>query len=212
MNSQVVLQRILSLQNQLASLKDLESGRAARSKDATSSQDRLVSRKRMSENYVGAKRELYLVSCASRPAQRIHEFVPLAQADGWEVCVIATPQAAKFVDSPLLERLTGHPVRSEYKHPEEPDVLSRADAIVVFPATVNTLNKWATGIMDTLALGIICEYMGMNTLVLAIPCMLSGSGHDTHPAFSKSIAFLSECGVHVLYEPEKYPPKNPRQA
>ena len=104
----------------------------------------------MSENNVGDKRVLYLVSCASRPAQRVQEFVLLAQAEGWDVCVIATPQATKFVDIPLLEQLTGHPVRSEYKRPEEPDVLPRADAIVVFPAAVNTLNKWALGIMARL--------------------------------------------------------------
>ena len=162
----------------------------------------------MSENNSGAKRVLYLVSCASRPAQRVQEFVPLAQAEGWDVCVIATPQATKFVDIPLLEQLTGHPVRSEYKHPEEPDVLPRADAIVVFPATVNTLNKWTLGITDTLALGLLCEYMGLRMPVLAIPCVLTGSGLDNHPAFSKSIEFLRECGVHVIYEPEKYPPKN----
>jgi Flavoprotein len=162
----------------------------------------------MSQNNNGAKRVLYLVSCASRPAQRIHEFVPLAQAEGWDVCVIVTPQATKFVDAPLLEQLTGHPVRSEYKRPEEPDVLPRADAIVVFPATVNTLNKWALGIMDTLALGLLCEYMGMGMPVLAIPCVLTGSGLDSHPAFSRSIAVLRGCGVHVTYEPEKFPAKN----
>ena len=37
---------------------------------------------------------------------------------------------------------------------------------------------------------------------------LSGSSLDSHPAFAKSIEFLRGCGVHVLYEPEKYPPKN----
>jgi hypothetical protein len=62
--------------------------------------------------------------------------------------------------------------------------------------------------MDTLALGLLCEYMGLSMPVLAIPCVLTGSGLDTHPAFSKSIAFLRGYGVHVIYEPEKYPPKN----
>ena len=162
----------------------------------------------MSENKVGPTRVLYIVSCASRPAQRVHEFVLLAQAEGWDVCVIATPQATKFVDIPLLEQLTGHPVRSEYKRPEEADVLPRADAIVVFPATVNTLNKWVLGIMDTLALGLLCEYMGLRMPVLAIPCVLTGSGLDSHPAFSGSIEFLRGRGVRVIYEPEKYPPKN----
>ena len=162
----------------------------------------------MSETVLDSRGVLYIISCASRPAQRVQELVMLAQAAGWDVCVIATPQATKFVDIPLLEQLTGHPVRSEYKRPEEPDVLPRADAIVVFPTTVNTINKWALGITDTLALGLLCEYMGLGMPVLAIPCVLTGSGLDSHPAFSRNIQFLREYGVHVLYEPETYPPKN----
>ena len=83
---------------------------------------------------------------------------------------------------PLIEQLTEHPVRSEYKHPEDPDVLPRANAIVVFPATFNTLNKWALGITDTLALGLLCEYTGLHMPILAIPGVHSSSGLDTHPA------------------------------
>jgi phosphopantothenoylcysteine synthetase/decarboxylase len=151
---------------------------------------------------------LYVISCASRPAQRVPELVQAAQAAGWEVGVVVTPQATKFVDVPLLERLTRYPVRSEYKRPEEPDVLPRADAIVVFPATFNTLNKWVLGISDTLALGLLCEYMGLKMPIVAVPCVLTNSGLDAHPAFPRSIAQLREYGVHVLYEPDKYPPKN----
>lgn len=151
---------------------------------------------------------LYVICCASRPAQRVPELVKEAQASGWEVCVVVTPQATKFVDIPLLEQLTGYPVRSEYKHPQEPDVLPRADAIVVFPATFNTLNKWALGISDTLALGLLCEYLGLKMPIVAIPCVLTASGLDSHPAFSRSLGQLREWGVQVVYEPEKYPPKN----
>jgi len=64
-----------------------------------------------------------------------------AQAAGGEVCVITTPHGTKFLDLAQLEQLTGHPVRSEYKRPEEPDVLPRADALVVFPATFNTIKE-----------------------------------------------------------------------
>ncbi len=151
---------------------------------------------------------LYLISCASRPAQRVPGLVQAAQAAGWEVGVIVTPQATKFVDLPVLEQLTGYPVRSEYKRPEEPDVLPRADAIVVFPATFNTLNKWALGIRDTPAVGLLCEYTGLKMPIVAVLCVLTDSGLDTHPAFSRSIAQLREYGVHILYEPDTYPPKN----
>ncbi len=99
-------------------------------------------------------------------------------------------------------------MRSEYKRPEEPDILPRADAIVVFPATFNTINKWASGISDTLALGILCEYTGLKMPVIAVPCFRTGGGLDGHPAFFRSLQMLREYGVRVLYEPEKYPPKN----
>ena len=55
---------------------------------------------------------------------------------------------------------------------------------------------------------VLCEYMGLRMPILAIPSVLTGSGLDTHPAFSKSGEFLRGCGVHVMYEPETYPPKN----
>jgi hypothetical protein len=76
---------------------------------------------------------------------------------GWDVCVIATPSGTKFVDAEQLARLTGHVVRHDYKQPDEPDVLPPADAMAVAPATFNTINKWAAGISDTLALGLLNE-------------------------------------------------------
>ena len=69
-----------------------------------------------------------------------------AQQAGWEVCLVATREAMKFIDHASLEVLTGYPVRSEYKHPDEPDVLPPPDAMIVAPATCNTINKWAAGI------------------------------------------------------------------
>lgn len=151
---------------------------------------------------------LYNISCAASSAKLVPDFVTQAQAMGWIVCVITTPQGTKFLDIPLLEQLTGYPVRSEYKRPDEPDVLPRANAIVVFPATFNTTNKWALGISDTLATGILCEYTGLKMPIVTVPCFRTGGGLDGHPAFFRSLQMLREYGVRVLYEPEKYPPKN----
>src|SRR5438477_3825957 len=151
---------------------------------------------------------LYTISCAASSAKLVPDFVTQAQARGWNVCVITTPQGTKFLDIPLLEGLTGYPVRSEYKRPEEPDVLPRANAIVVFPATFNTINKWALGISDTLAVGTLCEYTGLKMPIVSVPCFRTGGGLDGHPAFFRSLEMLREYGVRVLYEPEAYPPKN----
>jgi phosphopantothenoylcysteine synthetase/decarboxylase len=151
---------------------------------------------------------LYVITCASASAPRIPHFVVQAQTAGWDVCVILTPHATKFVDGAALAHLTGHPVRSEYKRPEEPDVLPRADAVVALPVTFNTLNKWALGISDTLAVGLLCEYTGRETPIIAVPGVTTASGLDTHPAFLRSMRMLKRYGVHVLYEPEVYPPRN----
>jgi len=92
---------------------------------------------------------LYLIVCGSPLAHRVGTLVKAAQADGWEVCVVCTPDGRKFVDAGALSRQTGHPVRSFYKNPGDPDMLPDPDAMIVAPATVNTVNKMAAGIADT---------------------------------------------------------------
>ncbi len=137
----------------------------------------------------------------------LQELVVLAQEALWDIYVIATPQATKFIDRPLLEQLTGHPIHIEYRHPDEPERIPKANAIIAAPTTFNTLNKWALGIADTLALGVLCEYTGLGLPIVAIPCVPLES-LARHSAFCKSITSLQEEGVHILYEPEKYPPMN----
>ena len=162
----------------------------------------------MSQTAPNEKGVLYTIACAASSATLVPNFVMQAQAVGWNVCVITTPQGTKFLDIPLVEQVTGYPVRSEYKRPEEPDILPRAGAIVVFPATFNTVNKWALGISDTLATGILCEYTGLKMPIVTVPCFRTGGGLDGHPAFFRSLQMLRDYGVRVLYEPEQYPPKN----
>lgn len=66
----------------------------------------------------------------------------------------------RFVNVDALEAKTGHTVRSEYKQPGTPDLLPSADAIIVAPATCNTMAEWAAGISDTLPLGMPVEAYG----------------------------------------------------
>jgi phosphopantothenoylcysteine synthetase/decarboxylase len=140
---------------------------------------------------------LYLIVCGSPASRGAVTAVRLAQADGWEVCVVATPDGLKFIDVPTLSLLTGHPVRHQYKYPGDPDVLPAPDAILVAPATVNTVNKWAAGIADTLALGLIVEGVGKGLPIVAVP--FTNDAMARHPAFPRSIAELREWGVTVLY-------------
>jgi phosphopantothenoylcysteine synthetase/decarboxylase len=83
---------------------------------------------------------LTVIACGAGPASEVGRLVELAQERGWTVQVIATPAALGFLDVPALEAQTGSPVRSQYRAPGEPR--SRpADAIIVAPATYNTINK-----------------------------------------------------------------------
>lgn len=147
---------------------------------------------------------LYLIICAAPPAQHIHRFIPELQAAGWDVCVIATPQATRWISLPHLETLTGHIVRTDYKLPGEADPLPKASAILVMPATFNTINKWAQGIGDTLATSILCECLGRGTPpIVLVPCLKMDLLR--HPAFTPNIALLRQYGVQILHEPERYP-------
>ena len=144
----------------------------------------------------GGARVLYLVVCAAPPAQRVGELVELLAEQRWTVCVVATPQAVRFLDIPALELRTGFPVRSDYKQPDSPDALPRADAVAVVPATFNTLNKWAAGISDTFALGTLNEAIGLSLPVIVVP--YAKPALAAHPAFAESLAKLARWGVQVL--------------
>jgi phosphopantothenoylcysteine synthetase/decarboxylase len=149
------------------------------------------------------KRVLYVIACGGRPAGDLPRFIQGVQASGWDVCVVGTPSAMRFLDAKRLADLTGYPVRSDYKHPEEPDILPPPDALVVAPATFNTINKWAAGISDTLALGLLNEAIGLGLPVIAVPT--ANVALIRHPAFARSVTELRACGVRVLLDPDRYP-------
>ncbi|WP_306826691.1 flavoprotein [Catenuloplanes nepalensis] len=142
-------------------------------------------------------RVLYVVACGSPVARKVGVLVDLARADGWDVCVVTTPDGRKFVDVAALATQTGHPVRTTYKNPGDSDVLPPPDAIIVAPATVNTINKWAAGIADTLALGLLVEAYGKDLPIVAMP--YTNAAMAAHPVFRENIERLRSWGVSVLF-------------
>jgi len=153
---------------------------------------------------------LYVVACGGRPAGNLASFVSFAQDQGWDVCVIVTPDGTKFVDTAPLAELTGHPVRAHYKRPDEPDVLPSPDAFVVAPATFNTVNKLAGGISDTLALGLLNEGIGLGLPIIVVPW--PSIQLSRHPAFDRSVTLLREWGVTVLLDRSRLPQATPGPA
>jgi Flavoprotein len=133
---------------------------------------------------------IYLIACGGRPAGDLDAFITDLHAHGWDVCVVATPSALKFMDTVGLTELTGRPVRYDYKQPDEPDVFPPPDAFVVAPATFNTINKWANGSSDTLALGLLNEAIGLGIPVVAVP--------NPSTALAKHPAFVGERGAAAV--------------
>ncbi|MFD8496025.1 flavoprotein [Amycolatopsis sp. NPDC059657] len=141
-------------------------------------------------------RWLYLVAASAPPVLRIEEFVAALHADGWKTCLIATPTAASWVDLPVLSASTGCLVRVEARRPGESDSMPRADAVIAAPMTFNSINKWAAGFSDNLALGVLNEMLGSDVPIIAAPCVKAAL--RKHPAYGESVATLGEAGVEML--------------
>ncbi len=152
-----------------------------------------------------AGRVLYFVVCAAGPAGEAGRLVTLAQDRGWDVHVIPTAAAREhFLDVAALEALTGHPVRGTYQAPGGAGRLPAADAVVVAPATYNTINKWAAGICDTYPLTLLAELTGLGVPVAVLPFV--NSALAANRVFARSVEELGAAGVRVLYGPGGFEP------
>ena len=151
----------------------------------------------------GGRGVLYVVVCAAPAAADIESLVTLAQAMGWRVCVVTTPMGRRFVDVDRLAAVTGERVRTDYRMPDEPNELPAADAVVVSPATFNTINKWAAGMADSFAVGLLCELMGFGVPIVAVPLLKDALAR--HVAFGASVEALRSMGVRVMFDPSAPP-------
>jgi phosphopantothenoylcysteine synthetase/decarboxylase len=141
---------------------------------------------------------LYVIATGARATRDLPDVIPQLGEHGWTCCVTLTPDATKFTDDALLERLTGYPVRSVYKQPDEPDVHPLADAYLVAPLTFNSLNRWADGHSDTLALGLLNEALGMGKPIVAVPWI--NTALAAHPVIPGNLERLAGAGVTFVLD------------
>jgi phosphopantothenoylcysteine synthetase/decarboxylase len=157
-------------------------------------------------------RTLYIISCAAPPVRFVTTGIQAAQAVGWNVCLILTPSAHHWIGADTISSLadlTSHPIRHQFKLPDEPDVLPSPNALLVAPATLNTLTKWADGHADTLALGLITEAIGLSLPMVALPYV--NNAQAAHPAFDRAVNTLRASGVTVLLGEGGHTPHAPKQ-
>jgi phosphopantothenoylcysteine decarboxylase len=140
---------------------------------------------------------LYLIICAAPPARDSGRTVAALQDAGWDVCVVATPAALAWIDSTAIRKTTGHPVRSEFRAPDDPEFAPRGDAVLVAPASFNTINKVAVGLNDNLALGLINEAIGAQSVPVALVPWVNPS-LSGHPAYHPSLSGLRSASVRIV--------------
>ncbi|WP_431032334.1 flavoprotein [Streptomyces sp. P6-2-1] len=142
---------------------------------------------------------LYLLGSAAPPVLDIVPVIKEAQSVGYDVCLGLTPAAARWLEPrlPELERVTGHLVRSEYKHPGAADAWPRADAALFAPATFNSINAWALGLTNSFVVGFAAEAIGKGIPLVAMPCV--NAAYAQHRALDRSVAELRAMDVRVLY-------------
>lgn len=88
-------------------------------------------------------------------------------------------------------------------------MLPPANALIVGGASFNTINKWAQGHADNLALGLLTEAVGLGLPLVALPFL--NAAQAAHPAFYRSVEELRDMGVTVLVDDAGYAPHVPHQ-
>jgi phosphopantothenoylcysteine synthetase/decarboxylase len=145
---------------------------------------------------MSTRRVAYVIGFSAPPVLQLDECITLLRERDWNSYVILSPTAATWVDADHLSKVSEHPVRVMPRSPSEPDPLPDADAVLAAPITFNSLCKWAAGISDTLALGVLNESLGLPAPVTTAPCVKQAL--RSHPAYQPGVARLQEAGVTIL--------------
>ena len=156
-----------------------------------------------------AGRSLCLIVCGAGPAPHVGTLISLAQADGWTLQLVATAAAVPMLDLPALEAAVGSPVRTDYSgNGTGPRTRSSApDAVIIAPATYNTINKLAVGINDTYPLNVAAEAIGRPTPVVVLPFV--NTALAARRPFADAVRHLRDEGVRVLLGPGQWNPHPP---
>lgn len=147
---------------------------------------------------------VYLIVCGAGPAARAHEFTEHTAARGWECHVIATDMGARFIDRERLETATGHRVITTHREPGTPRRdRPPADAVVIAPATANTICKLAAGITDTYALDVASECIGLSVPTVIAP--FANTALTGRAPYQRAVQALAAEGVTILDVPSHRP-------
>lgn len=143
-----------------------------------------------SSNLLEGKRIILCVT-GSVAAYRSIQLARLLMRQGASVWCVLSPAAARLLTPEYMTWATGHSAITKLggnmEHVELAEV-GRADMIVVYPATANTIGKMASGIDDQAVSTVLMTGMGSGIPVMVCPAM-HGSMYK-NPAVQRNIKFL----------------------
>jgi len=122
--------------------------------------------------------------------------------EGANVKIIMTPAAKEFITPLTLATLSKNPILIDFYNPENGDWNSHvdlglwADAMVIAPATANTMGKMANAVADNL---LVTSYLSARCPVFIAPAM--DLDMYKHPANQKNMKTLASFG-NLFIEPE----------
>lgn len=125
--------------------------------------------------------------------------IRLLVKEGAEVKVIMTPLAKEFITPLTLATLSRNPILVDFFDPEDGrwnshvDLGIWADAMVIAPATANSIAKMATGVADNL---LLTTYLSARCPVFVAPAM--DLDMYSHPATQSNIGILASRGVKII--------------
>ncbi|HBA86250.1 MAG TPA: hypothetical protein DCZ95_19380 [Verrucomicrobia bacterium] len=131
-------------------------------------------------------------------AYKAAELVRLMTAKKWDVWVMMTEAATRYVGPLTFHALTRHPVSAgrceaapseAFQHLD----LSSADAVVIAPCTANVLAKIACGLADDIVTATVLAAAGP---VIVAPAMNERMWQN--PATQANVQTLKSRGLHVL--------------
>ncbi len=132
-------------------------------------------------------------------AYKSAELVRLLRKQGAEVRVVMTHSAMQFVSPLTFQALSGHPVHSELLDTDTEHAMGHislarwANALVIAPATANTLAKCSHGLADDL---LSTLYLAATCPIYVAPAMNQAMWHK--PVTQENIQKLKSHGVIVI--------------
>ena len=138
-------------------------------------------------------------------AYKAVEIVRRLQQDGHDVVVIMTSNARRFVGPLTFEAITRRPVITDQFAPganatiEHVSLATDIRALLVAPATANTIGKLAHGIADDFLTSL---YLVTRAPVVVAPAM--NTNMYEHAAVAANLAALEARGAHVVAPGEGY--------